>query len=72
VSCNKHTERSAKKGVFTLSQGWVVDENIKGGKRVGLIEVIKKSFHGWISEFITDFKEGFYGGRVKAITRNRR
>jgi hypothetical protein len=49
-----------------------VDENIKGGKRVRLIEVIKKSFHGWISEFITDFKEGFYGGRVKAITRNRR
>ena len=49
-----------------------MDASVKGGKRVRLIEVIKKSFREWISEFVDDFKEGFHGGRVKAITRNRR
>jgi hypothetical protein len=49
-----------------------VDADYKRGKTMRLIEVIKTSFREWISEFINDFKEGFYGGRDKAITRNRR
>lgn len=49
-----------------------MDADYQRGKTMRLIEVIKKSFKEWISEFIADFKEGFYGGRVKAITRNRR